>query len=136
MRSTIRWRPSSERVSKTVIKDEAKLLSALGLCARARKMTFGVPMICEAMRSGERNAPKLVFEASDTSDNTHKRLSDRCRYYGVRLVRLTADSDTLSQMVGKRSTVAAVAVCDADFCRLTEQYIDFGQSDQILNSTK
>ena len=88
-------------------------------------------MICDAMRSGAKSAPKLVFEASDTSENTHKRLNDKCSYYGVRLVRLTSDGDTLARTVGKQSAIAAVAIADAEFCRLAEQYLRFGQSDQV-----
>ena len=118
-------------MSEAIITDEKKLLSALGLCARARRITVGVPMICEAMRSGGKSAPSLVFEASDTSENTHKRLSDKCGYYGVRHIRLNADGDTLARTVGKSSAVAAVAIADAEFCRLAEQYIRFGQSDQV-----
>ena len=88
-------------------------------------------MICDAMRSGGKNAPRLVFEASDTSENTHKRLSDKCAFYSTRHVRLTADGDTLAKIVGKSSTIAAVAIADAELCRLAEQYLRFGQSDQV-----
>ena len=118
-------------MSEAIIKDEKRLLFALGLCARARKITVGVPMICDAMRAGGKSAPKLVFEASDPSENTHKRLSDKCTYYGVRLVRLTSDGDTLARTVGKQSAIAAVAIADAEFCHLAEQYLRFGQSDQV-----
>ena len=41
---------------KVELENEKKLLGALGLCARARKLVFGVPMICEAMKSGGKNA--------------------------------------------------------------------------------
>ena len=125
------WSESSPKMSEAIINDEKRLLFALGLCARARKITVGVPMICDAMRSGGKNAPKFVFEASDTSENTHKRLIDKCGYYGVRLVRLTSDGDTLARTVGKQSAIAAVAIADAEFCRLAEQYLRFGQSDQV-----
>jgi ribosomal protein L7Ae-like RNA K-turn-binding protein len=114
-------------MSDAVVTDEKKLLFALGLCARARKLTFGVPMICEALKKGGAEAPKLVFEASDTSENTHKRISDRCSFYNVRIVRLDADGATLALAVGKRSSVGAVAVKDEQMCRLTEQYIRLGE---------
>ena len=29
---------------------EEKLLSTVGLCARARKLVMGTPMVCEALR--------------------------------------------------------------------------------------
>ena len=118
-------------MSEAFVTDENKLLFALGLCARARRITVGVPMICEAMRSGGKSAPSLVFEASDTSENTHKRLLDKCGYYGIRHIRLGADGDTLARTVGKSSAIAAVAISGAEFCRLAEQYIRFGQSDQV-----
>ena len=118
-------------MSEAVITDEKRLLFALGLCARARKITVGVPMICDAMRSGGKGAPRLVFEASDTSENTHKRLSDKCAFYGTRHVRLSADGETLARTVGKSSAIAAVAIADAEFCNLAEQYLRFGQSDQV-----
>ena len=52
---------------------EEKLLSTVGLCARARKLLTGTPMVCEAMRS-RKPAVLAVLEASDTSDNTHQKL--------------------------------------------------------------
>ncbi|MBQ8141494.1 MAG: ribosomal L7Ae/L30e/S12e/Gadd45 family protein [Clostridia bacterium] len=112
-------------MSETVITDEKKLLSALGLCARARKITIGVPMICEALKRGGEALPRLVFEASDTSENTHKRISDRCGYYNVRQIRLKADGMELALAIGKASFVAAVALADERFCTLAEKYIRF-----------
>ena len=111
--------------------NEKKLLGSLGLCARAGKLIFGVPMICDAMRRGGVGTPRIVLEASDTSENTHKRLSDKCAFYGTRHVRLSADGDTLARTVGKSSAIAAVAIADAEFCNLAEQYLRFGQSDQV-----
>ena len=106
-----------------IITDEKRLLSALGLCARARKITVGVPMICDALRKG---GVRLVFEASDTSENTHKRISDKCGYYKVRHIRLGSDSATLAAAIGKSSSIAAVAVEDAQLSALAEKYIMFG----------
>ena len=99
---------------------EQKILRSLGLCARAGKLIFGVPMICDAMRHGGAAAPRIVFEASDTSENTHKRISDKCKYYQVKQVRLSCDGATLAASLGKTSTLAAVAVSDRDFCHLLE----------------
>lgn len=108
-----------------VITDEAKLLSSLGLCARAGAVVIGVPLICTAMKKGGAKAPKTVFEASDSSDNTHKRISDRCAFYGVKQIRLGCDGMALAAALGKSSPVAAVAVTDENLCRLAEKYIRF-----------
>ena len=43
--------------------ENRELLGALGLCARAGKLIFGIPMICEALKAGGKNCPVLVMEA-------------------------------------------------------------------------
>ena len=93
-----------------------KTLLALGICAKARRLICGTPMICEALRG--RNKPFLVVEASDNSENTAKRLRDKCSFYGVRIVRLRADGGELAGAVGKSGRVAAAAVTDEQLCRL------------------
>ena len=104
-------------------KDENKVLSALGLCVRAGKVVFGVPMICEALRKNGAAKPCAGFEASDTSDNTHKRISDKCAFYGVRLYRLESDGATLAEILGKSGVLAAVAVIDEKMCAMVEKNI-------------
>jgi len=100
-----------------------RLLGALGLCVRAGKVIFGVPMICDAMRKGGKNAPILVIEAADTSENTHKRIADKTAYYKVRTVRIDCDGATLASALGKTSSLAAIAITDAQMCRMVEKYI-------------
>ena len=94
-------------------------MGALGLCARARKLISGTPMICDALKAGK---PKiyLVLSASDNAENTAKRISDRCAFYGARLTVLPVDGDTLARAIGKQSRVAAVAITDEHFYRLVE----------------
>ncbi len=103
--------------------DEAKLLASLGLCVRAGKVIFGVPMITEALRKGGKSAPVTVFEASDTSENTHKRISDKCKYYQTKHIRLTCDGMTLAAALGKTASLAAVAVTDRGMSSMLEQYL-------------
>lgn len=97
-----------------------KLLSSLGLCARAGALIFGTPMVCEALRSGGKKKPLLVLEAADTSDGTHKRLTDKCASYQTRHVRLSFDGATLARALGKSATLAAVAICDEQLCRMID----------------
>ena len=99
--------------------DVKKLLSSLGLCARAGKVIFGAPMICDAMRRGD--AIAAVFEASDTSDNTHKKISDKCKFYKVKHIILECDGGTLAAALGKQSLLAAVAVTDEKMSAMVEK---------------
>ncbi len=100
-----------------------KLLSALGLCQRAGKTVVGTPMVCEAMRKGGKCAPVLVLESADTSDNTHKRLTDKCTFYSVRHVRLDCTSEELAHALGKSAVCSAVAITDKQMCVLVDKYL-------------
>jgi ribosomal protein L7Ae-like RNA K-turn-binding protein len=93
----------------------ARLKSNLGLCARARSLIFGTPMVCEAMRSNK--PPCLVLEAGDSSDNTHKRLTDKCSFYHIQHIRLPITGGELGAAVGKTSTVAAIAITNEQLCK-------------------
>lgn len=105
--------------------DEKNLLSTIGLCRAAGKTVIGTDMICEAIAKKRRLVGMseselegvIVIEASDTSANTHKKLTDKCEYYKVARVRLeNADCEKLGRAVGK-SAVAAVAIMDENLCR-------------------
>ena len=97
-----------------------RLLSSLGLCVRAGKVICGVPMICEALRHG---TPRLVLEAADTSDGTHKKITDKCTHYGVECIRLDCDGATLAHALGKSAVLAAVAVTDARMAEMVRKYL-------------
>ena len=100
---------------------EKRLLSTAGFAARAGKIVPGAELICEHLRKGE---ILLVFEAADTSDNTHKRLSDKTSFYGVRLVRLSVSGERLATAFGKKGgKLAAVGITDSGILRAIEKYL-------------
>ena len=105
------------------MKDDKKFLSALGLCVRAGKVIFGVPQVCEAMRKGGKNSPVTVFEASDTSENTRKRISDKCTYYNIKHIKLNIGGEELAAALGKSAYLAAVAVTDKEMSLMAERHI-------------
>ena len=92
------------------------LLFSLGLCAKAGKLIYGVPMVCEALK--KQKSVVAVFSAADNSQNSTKRLVDRCTFYGVPLYTLDVDGDALAAAVGKGARLAALAVTDQNLCRL------------------
>ena len=111
------------------------LARALGLCARARGLICGVPMICEAMRNKAK--PRLVLMADNVSENTRKRLQDKCTFYSVPLLTLPLDTATLAHTVGKSATLGAVALTDENFCRLiTDAYQKETDGKQLAPDTQ
>ena len=116
------------------MKSEAnrEALLALSLCAKARKLIYGVPMVCEALK--KQKTVVAVFSAADNSPNSAKRLSDRCTYYGVPLYTLNVDGDTLSGAVGKSGRLAALAVTDQNLWQLVlSKLTQDTQNDNIEN---
>ena len=123
--------PETRRAPRGGAEAEEKLLSTLGLCARARQLVMGTPMICEAMRASSGDRPRTggkspvlaVVEASDTSSNTHEKLLSKCTYYRVPHYRISADTQRLAHAVGKTGAVAAVAVTDENLLRALARYL-------------
>ena len=67
--------------------DERNLLGMVGMCRRAGKTVIGTDMVCEYLRRqsekksfGGNGVSVIVLEGSDTSDNTHQKISDKCEY--------------------------------------------------------
>ena len=64
-----------------------------------------------------------VFRAKGCSQNTHKRIEDRCKYYGVSLIDLELDTVLLGSRLGKQGELAAVALTDASFAQGIEKLL-------------
>lgn len=102
---------------KAGVSPAAKLKMTIGLAAKAGKAVFGTPLICESLRMSGAKKCVLVLEGSDVAENTHKKLSDKCAFYGAELIRLPISMSELSDAVGKRSAVAAVGIKDAGLAK-------------------
>ena len=87
-----------------------RALGLMGLAVRAGRVIFGTPMVCDAMRAGKKI--HLVIEACDSSENTHKRINDRCAYYGVKHVRANVGTGQFAHAMGKSGDLAVIAVTD------------------------
>ncbi len=91
-------------------------LRALGLCKKAGALICGTPLVCAAITSAKK--PELAVMSAGASENTKKKLRDKCTYYGVRLCELDATPEELSHAIGGQASVAAVAICDAGLAGL------------------
>ncbi len=85
------------------------IMSLLGLVSRARKITSGETLIHDI------RAKKVYFViiAADASDNTKKKITDKCHFYKVDYV-IDGSIDDLSIAVGKYNRVA-VGILDKGF---------------------
>ncbi|MFY0542745.1 YlxQ family RNA-binding protein [Brevibacillus sp. H7] len=85
-----------------------KVAQMLGLAMRARKVVTGEELVVGAVRSGQ---AKLVLLAADASANTTKKVTDKCRHYGVPCYAV-ADRFELGRAIGKDSRVT-LAITDS-----------------------
>lgn len=97
--------------------DNAKLLSMIGIARKAGKTIIGWPMISEHISKGKNISHDefLLIEASDTSDGTHKKISNKCEFYNIRSIRIDNSCSELGAALGK-SAIAAVAITGKDMC--------------------
>ena len=92
-------------------------LNTLGLAARARKIVTGETLITK-IRSNE---VEFVIIASDASDNTKKKITDKCTSYKVEYF-IACTIDELSSAIGKKNRVA-LGIQDTGFAKILKEKI-------------
>ncbi|NBK97372.1 MAG: 50S ribosomal protein L7ae [Erysipelotrichia bacterium] len=88
-----------------------KVYGTLGMAMRARKLSMGEAVL-DDIRSKK---AKLVIIASDASENTKKKIVDKCHYYDVEYAFIES-SMLLNQAIGKTNRMA-VAVIEEGFAK-------------------
>lgn len=96
-----------------------KMLSMLGICRKAGRLAVGSDAAMTAVRSTGSGKAKLLLISSDASARTAKQFTDKCAYYGVSSLRVTADSFSIGHAVGK-TAVAVCAVTDSSLASALE----------------
>ena len=96
------------------IKNKQRLSGMLGFAMRAGKIIVGTELVCRAMPSGK---VKLTVISGGASDSTKKKLTVKSDFYGIKSLVADIDTEELGRVIGKSSSVAAVAVTDEMFAR-------------------
>lgn len=91
-------------------------LMILGLSKKAGKTVCGVPLVCASIEGGK--IPSLVVMSTTASDNTKKKVRDKCTYYKVELYESVATTEQLALSIGSRGECAAVGIFDEGLARL------------------
>lgn len=86
-----------------------EMMSILGLCARARQLSSGSILLNDIRN----HKVKIVIIAEDASDNTKKKITDKCHYYCIDYV-VMGDADSISKAIGKNNRVA-LGILDKGF---------------------
>lgn len=91
--------------------------SLLGLASRARKIVSGETLI---MNIRNKNVSYVII-AEDASDNTKKKISDKCKSFDVQYS-IEGSSDKLSKAIGKQNRMA-IGIMDVGFAKKIKEQI-------------
>lgn len=94
-----------------------KFYNYLGLASRAKKIVTG-DMLLPAIQS---KSVALVLIASDASENTKKKYSDKCSYYGIDFYSIE-DSETMNRAIGKNNRMT-IGISDKGFAQKMLEYL-------------
>lgn len=96
-----------------------KLLSFLGLCRRAGKMTIGNDAVIEEINNGK---SCLVLLAGDASQRTAREAALKAEKNNVEIRTLSCSKQQLSQALGRLTAV--ISIHDAGFAKKLMQLAD------------
>ena len=99
--------------------NEHQWMSLLGLANRARKIISGEELSVKEIRSGK---AKLILLSADASANTAKKITDKCKSYGVPL-KIIENREILGHAIGKDARVV-VAILDEGFAKKLMTLLD------------
>ena len=103
-----------------MIADYSKLLGSLGIAARARKLTFGTQLTCEAAQKGKLH---LVILSNEASQNTIKKVKRCCADNDIALYPIKVEAEVIAKAVGKRRPIMTIGVTDANFKDLLQRTV-------------
>ncbi len=89
-----------------------KLKGMLGLARKAGRLAAGTQLACDAVRAGTCN---LMLLASDTSENSRKRVLNCCKFYHQKITVTEIGRADLAHCIGRSGYVSAVAILDPGF---------------------
>ena len=86
----------------------------LGLAKRSGSTVIGTDLVTKALPSGK---IKLVIYASDSSDNTEKKITDKCKFYGVNCIKTDYYGEEIAHAIGSVGIVCVVGIANDGFSK-------------------
>ena len=96
-----------------------KSLNTLGMCACARKISYGETLLKDI------KSKKIYFVvvASDASDNSKKKIIDKCNYYRCEY-QICLSKDSITKSIGRVDLVSAVGIKDCNLAKKFKENIE------------
>lgn len=95
---------------------QTKVYGLIGIARRARKVVMGESVIAAI----QNKSAKVVLISEDASDNTKKKISDKCQYYNITFC--FVDDVLLNQSLGEFNK-KVIAITDEGISKKIVQYM-------------
>lgn len=99
--------------------EEQKIYQLLGIATRARKVITGEDLTVREVQAGKAH---LVIITSDASENTMKKITDKCNFFNVEK-HVFGNREDLGHAIGKESRVV-LAITDAGFAKKISELLN------------
>jgi len=96
-----------------------EIMSFIGLMNRAGILITGTDMVINGVRSGKVG---FVLVDSKVSDNTLKKITDKCKFYNVSYIVMPAETD-LGSAIGKGSR-KIIGITDQNFIKALKEKLE------------
>jgi len=93
-----------------------EILNFVGLMKRAGALATGTDLVLTGIRNKK---VKFVLIDASASENTQKKITDKCRYYNIPYIKL-AEGDHLASAIGKGNQ-KVVGICDQNFVKALQR---------------
>lgn len=98
---------------------EKNVYNLLGLAKRAGKIVAGEELVIQSIRSKK---SFLILITEDASENTFKKVTDKCRTYGIDWIRF-GTGEKLGHAMGKERRVV-IGIMDKGFAAAIQKAYD------------
>ena len=96
-----------------------KVLNTLGICACARKISYGETRLKDIKNKNV----YFVIVASDASENSKKKITDKCKYYKCEYL-IYLDKESISKAIGRIDLVSAIGIKDINLIKKLKENIE------------
>ena len=102
---------------------KSKLLGMLGLAKKAGKIIIGTDRVTDTIRNKNIPGLGLTLIASDSSNNTKKRVINCCEYYKSEYKIVSVTTDELAHAIGRSNDISVICVTDPNFTAVLKELI-------------
>jgi ribosomal protein L7Ae-like RNA K-turn-binding protein len=95
-----------------------KLSGAIGMCYRSRNCVFGFD---NALKCIKKKKSHLILVAEEASNDTKKRIYDKCKYYNVDIE--TLNMSEILEKLNLSMNIKIISINDINFKKLIKKHI-------------